>query len=456
MGRPTFNIDQQRLRGLREEAGKTQLTVAKELHAKLGEKYPSSDATLLSDYQRIERNGRTSRSRAQALAEIFQVTVAVLQGSEAPEPIDYLARLASLLREQFSTGANEALIRALEQSADTSELSDQSIQFLAEDVGERIEAVQLGRNPDELAQLAVLTGLPESELLKPANVYGYWLVIANGIGIHSIEFIRGASGLAWHIRDIVADRLDSHGSDGSIRMFRDEPWFRLEIRPSLHHDLPIRIDFVRCAPSNGLGISWAHASWRERLEFEGSLRHWAYSAANFVTDFEGKQSPAGDVRHLRLLVTEHEGQIYRTTGRMVISGNLDEISDQTMDGFRRERSTHYLSLNWLTNDLKRSLAPYLAKHPRQCWSVRSGDQVVIDLDEHKARKRPLMDCHLGPKYCINLVEEIKENQFVPVPWRNKDVEQFREEISKMLDDLDGHTFATDEPRRPFEPYVTEE
>lgn len=224
MGRPTFIIDPQRLRDLRTEAGKTQLDVAKDLQAKLDMKHPSNDATLLSGYQRIERTGNTSRQRAEALADIFEVTIEVLQGKGTPEPSDYLARITSLLREQFSTGTNEVLIRALEQSAGTSELNDESISLLAEDIADRIEAAQLGRNPSELAELTEITGLPESELLKPANVHGYWLFIANGPGIHCTELVRGTSGVAWCVRDIVKDSLDSYGSDGSIRMFRDEPW----------------------------------------------------------------------------------------------------------------------------------------------------------------------------------------------------------------------------------------
>lgn len=456
MGRPTFTIDRQRLRDLRKEAGKTQLAVAKELHAMLGESYPSTDATLVTDYQRIERNGRTSRQRAEALADIFDVTIEVLQGKGTPEPFDYLAGIASLLREQFSSGANAALIRALEQSADTPEPSDESIRLFAEDVANRIEAAQLGRNPSELAELAEFTGLPESELLKPANVHGHWLVIANGRGIHVTKFIRGASGLAWCVSDIVKDRLDSPGSDGSIRMFREEPWFRLEIRCGAEPNDVIRIDFVRCAPSDGMGVRWARATWRERFVFEDSLRYWAYSTANFVTDFEGRQSPAGDVRSLRLLVIEHDGRTFCPIGRMVIFGHLNEMSDQTLENFRRENSTHALVLNWLTGDLKGSLAPFLAEHPLKCWSVNEGAGMVISLDEHKARKRPIQDCHYGTKYSINLVEEVGENQFARVPWRNKDVERLRQDIKKMLDDPDDGFWTVDEPRRTFEPYVAEE
>ncbi|MDZ4201910.1 MAG: helix-turn-helix transcriptional regulator [Gallionella sp.] len=456
MGRPTFIIDPQRLRDLRTEAGKTLLDVAKDIQAKLGMKHPSNDATLLSCYQRIERTGNTSRRRADALADIFEVTIEVLQGKGTPKPSDYLARITSLLREQFSTGTNEVLIRALEQSAGTSELNDESISLLAEDIADRIEAAQLGRNPSELAVLTEITGLPESELLKPANVRGHWLFIANGPGIHRTELVRGTSGVAWCVRDIVEAPPDSYGSDGSIRMFRDEPWFRLEIRRSSHPTNVIRIDFVRCDPSNGKGISWSRATWRERFLLERSLKEWAYDTANFVSDFDGRQSPTGDVRRLRLLVTEYGESPIRPTGRIVISGNLSEIPDRTFERFQCENLTHNLVLSWLAGDLKRSLAPFLAEHPQMCWSIGHCGQVTITLDEHKARKRPLLECYFGVKYRIRLVEEVGDNEFSPVPWRIKDVKQLCDEIQNMLDDPNEQSFIADEPRRAFEPCVAEE
>jgi transcriptional regulator with XRE-family HTH domain len=458
MGRPEFIIDHLRLRELREEAGKTQRQVAIELNAKLGKKNRSTEATLVRSYQRNELKGNISKERAKALAEILGVTVEVLQGKGVPEPFDYIAGIASFLRERFSAGADEALLEALERSAKTRIPSDQSIQYLAEDIGERIEAAQLGRNPSELAALAKLTGLPESELLRPANVQGHWMVIANGLGIHSTEFVRGASRLAWHVQDIVRDCLDFHGSDGSIRMFRDEPWFRLEIlRNAFPNDI-IRIDFVRCTTSDGTGIRWSRSSWRDRSVFEDSFRSWAYSAANFVTDFDGRQSPVGDVRRLRLLITEHDvgdaGAIH-PTGRMLVSGNLDEISEQLLESCRLEKSTHALVQNWLTCDLKRSLAPYLAQHPRKCWNVSSGGAVAIGLEEHRAGKGRIHDCHFGPKYRIELVEEVGPNEFAHVPWRGKDVELLKGDIEKMLNDLDDQPKPEAEPHRKFEPYVAE-
>lgn len=457
MGRPTFTIDRQRLRDLRNESGKTLLTVAKELHEKLGKQnHPSSDATLTNDYQRIERTGRTSRQRAEALAGIFGVTVEVLQGKGVPEPVAYLARISALLRERLSNGANEVLVRALDRFTDNGEPSDESIASLAEDIGRQIEAAQLGRNPAELAELAELTGLPESELLKPANVEGYWLVIVNGRGIHRTKLVHGATQVEWEAREI-GEKLHWRGSDGWVRMFRDEPWFRIELGRGWDRKDVIRIDFVRCAPTDGTGISWVKATWRDRFMFEHAFKDWAYSVANFVTDFDGHQSPTSDVRRLRLLVTEYERSTYRPTGRMVISGNLDELHTKTFESFRRENSTHALVQNWLVGDLKRVLAPFFAEHPRQCWRVsRGGRRVVIDLDEHRARKRPILDCHHGIKYCIDLVEEVAEHEFASVPWREKDVELLQQDLTETLDDPNDRRWISDDPRRTFEPYVTEE
>lgn len=456
MGRPTFTIDKQRLRDLRDESGKTLLTIAKELHEKLGKQnHPSTDATLTSDYQRIERTGRTSRQRAEALAGILGVTVEVLQGKGVPEPVTYLARISALLRERLSNGASVALVRALDRFADSGEPSDESIASLAKDIGRQIEAAQLGRNPAELAELAELTGLPESELLKPANVEGYWLVIVSGQGIHRTKLVHGATEVIWEAREI-GEELHWRGSDGSVRMVCDEPWFRVEIDRGWDRKDVVRFDFVRCAPAEGTGINWVKATWRDRFMFEHAFKDWAYSVANFVTDFDGHRSPVGDVRRLRLLVTEYECSKFRPTGRMVISGTLDELHAKTFESFHRENSTHALVQNWLIGDLKLALAPFFAEHPRQCWRVSRGTRrVVIDLDEYRASVRPILDCHHGIKYSIDLVEEVAEHEFASVPWREKDVEYFQQDLTKMLDDPNDSRWTSDDPRRTFEPYVSE-
>ena len=94
MARPSFTIDGQRLKGLRKEADKTPLAIAKEVREKLGIKYASTDATLRGGYTRIERTGRTSKQYAEALSEIFGVSLEELQGKGIPKPFDYLGKVA--------------------------------------------------------------------------------------------------------------------------------------------------------------------------------------------------------------------------------------------------------------------------------------------------------------------------------------------------------------------------
>lgn len=456
MGRPTFTIDRVLLEDLREEAGKTQLAVAKEIHAQLGKKHPSSNQTLLSGYQRIERTGNTSRQRAEAIAAVFNVTVDVLQRKAPPDRVDYVANLAACLHRQAASGSNSSLLDALELAADTRTPSDESIKRLASDIAERIEAAQLARNPHELEELSSITGLSEAELLNPVNVHGHWIIVANGIGIHTTELIRGASSLVFRIAEIVGHRLQYRGSDTSILMRRDEPWYRLEIRRSAHADDVIRIDLARCDPTGGKGIRWAKTMGYDRFAFETGIREWAFSSANFVTDFDGKQSPSGDVRRLRLRVFEHGRGNRHPTGRMVISGNLDEMPEFAFENFRQENDTHSLVLQWLAADLLSSLAPHLAQYPRECWSVRSGGKVIIDLDELRARERPITERFFGARYSIELVEEVAENDYAHVPWRASDTERLGESIKQLLANPNDRAWTIEEPPRPFEPYSANE
>lgn len=455
MGRPVFIIDRQRLRELREESGMTQLAVAKELQGKLGIKHPSSDATLISDYQRIERTGRTSRQRAEVFAEIFNVPVAVLQGEAPPDSFDYVADLASLLRQRLLDHPGPALIQALERSSGTQELTDEAIRNLAEDIGVRVEAAQLGRNPSELEELSVLTGLPQSELLRPASVLGHWLVIANGPGIHCTEFTLGALSLAMRLEEILGNRLEQNTSDASIRMFHDEPWVRIEVRLSTARNEVIRIDFVRCAPMDKGGLRWVKATWRDRCFLESWLSEWAFSAANFVTDFGGQACPRGDVRRLRLVVTEHSGGVARPTARMILDGGLDGMSDKLLERFRQDNSTHALVMSWLAEDLRRELTPFLAEYPRECWSVSGGNNVSIYLDEGKVRRGFGLNGHFGVKYRIGLSEDLGECRLLAVPWRSKNVDHLKDKVEKMIADLPGPSSAADMPRRSFEPFSPE-
>lgn len=80
-GRPTFRIDPDRLRAIRDEKSLTQVRLIAMAHEHLGT-HATKDP--VKHYQRIERTGRTSKATASALAAVLGTTVAVLQG-EAPE-----------------------------------------------------------------------------------------------------------------------------------------------------------------------------------------------------------------------------------------------------------------------------------------------------------------------------------------------------------------------------------
>ena len=194
MGRQKFTIDGKRLKSLREEKGKTQLIMARELHAKLGMKTNSSDALLRTSYQRNERTGNITRQRANALAEILGVELRILQGEkpsdgdqqdiEIPDSWAYLQQIEQTIHAVLAKGENQTLQQAHQQTlAETSftsgsanENRQDAISYLAEDIAARIEAVQLVRDKNEIAALSTLTGLLEKELLRPANAEGLWFV----------------------------------------------------------------------------------------------------------------------------------------------------------------------------------------------------------------------------------------------------------------------------------------
>lgn len=442
MARPSITIDPQRLKRLREESCLTQLALAKRVHRRLGKPDVTTNATLVSDYQRIEAKGHTSPERAKAIADELGISVELLQGLEIPEPVNYLQRLIALLQRQIDRGSHPDLLQAVEQNkADAGD--DRALAALAEAIGERIEVVQLSRNPAAIAELVALTGLSEAELMPPANVQGHWFVAVTSLDCNQSDIVQGSLALRQHIKELVADRLDHFGSDGVIRMVRDAPWFRLEIERPGRMGL-MRIDFVSCQ-GDSKGLRWIPASWREQFWIEHGLAEWANSTANFVTGFEGQTSP-GDLRRLRLIVTEHAGSYSQSQGRMVIAGHLDEIPETTMQGFQRDSDSHLLILSWLTADLRQFLVPYLTEHPATRWRVARASCIDI----HLSAPGVASDIADGVRYRIALVEEISPNAFVRVPWREKDRETVQQQIEQWFLESREHPGSAD-PHRRFEP-----
>lgn len=464
MGRSSFKVDRHLLHDRREKLGLTQAEVAERV------------GIHLTRYQKIEWEGSTSPKTAQKLATLFGVSVETLQqGLEAPDSRDYLLQIEQQIREVLAKGENPLLQQALQQtfaetrftSGSGEENREDAIRYLAEDIAQRIEAVQLVQNKKEIADLVKLTGLTEAELLRPANVEGHWFINVfeswktdpntppDELNIRS-EVTQRANRAIGSIKEAIEQSSSNlpECSDESIKLSHDGFWYKVEVKLPLRKT--IRIDLVRCQPDTK-GLRWVKPSWRDEYLIREPLIDWARRNFNFVCDFDGKQSPSGDIRQLRFLVTEYNQSsqgFNRPTGRMVISGYLGEMHDALLTSLEEQDKTHFLVQNWLTNDLKCSLAPFLADYPRECWALH-GLTINLNEDRAKDRKRPLLERHFGSKYRIDLVEQVGEDKFEPVPWREKDREALKESIQKMLDDPNDPAWATDEPRRTFTPYSAE-
>jgi DNA-binding XRE family transcriptional regulator len=464
MGRPpSIKIDKNLLHNLRERDVLTQQNVAEKI------------GVHVVTYQSIESSGKTSKQTAQKLADFFGVSLENLQqGIEYPDTADYLRQIEKSIRDALSQGGNSALEQALQLTLENTrfgsdshdENRDDAIRYLAQDIAQRIEAVQLIRNKNEIATLSELTGLAETELLRPANVEGHWFINVSEswktdpnappeeFNIRS-EVIQRANWAVGTIKEAIEknSRNLPESSDESIKLSHDGFWYKVEVKLSLRKT--IRIDLVRCQPDTK-GLRWVKPSRRDKYLIRDPLRYWARENFNFVCDFDGKQSPSGDIRQLRFLITEYNQSspgASRPTGKMVIYGNLGEMCDELVASLREQDRTHFLVQNWLTNDLKCALAPLLADYPRECWSLHGS---VIDLDENKSKglKRPFLERYWGRKYDIELVEQV-EGQFRPVPWREKDRELFQKSIQEMLGNPNDPAWTTNEPRRTFEPFSAE-
>lgn len=463
MGRTSFKITSHLVRDLREKLLLTQAEVAEKI------------GIHLTRYQNIEWKGTTSPKTARKLAELFGISVdALQQGLEAPDPRDYLQQVEQTIREVLAKGENLLLQQALQQtfaetrftSGSSEENREDAIRYLAEDIAQRIEAVQLVQNKKEIADLVKLTGIAEADLLRPANVEGHWFINVfeswktdpnappNEFNIRS-EVTQRASSAIYSIKKTIQKSSENlpECSDESVTLSHDGFWYKVEVKLPLRK--AIRLDLVRCQPDNK-GIRWVKPTWRDEYLIREPLIDWARDNFNFVCDFDGKQSPSGNIRQLRFLVTEYNQSspcISYPTGRMVISGNLEDMHDELVASLREQDRTHFLVQNWLTNDLKCSLAPFLNDYPRECWSL-SGLRIQLDENKSKDRKRPLLERFWGTKYSIKLVEQVGD-QFEPVPWREKDRQSLQVSIQEMLDDPNDPAWATNEPRRAFTPYSAE-
>lgn len=437
MGRPIFKIDHVRLRALREEKGLTQAALAEKVAQQLGTQITQS---LGRHYQRIEVNGQTSNKYAKALATVLGVSVSMLQGLDDPDPSAYLLDIQRLLEEQITTGTNSALLDLLKYHAKNGD--ETALKYLAEDIAERIEQVLLIRSPTKIADLIRLTGLSEADILAPANVRGFWFISVRSHVINCTEIVNDSSSVNFRIGEIMGAFIGDFGNDSRVRMWRDNPWIRIEVNRHRPRDT-MHIDITRCQPDAG-GVRWVDASWRDVFFlFPGIVSH-AYATADVVTDFSDKTVP-GDPHRLRLVVTEHEKTFGKVLRRMVVRGNIDEIPEKVKENFAEEGSTRILFMSWLTAGLRYALMPHLTTHPASSWLVSTcgGGAVDIKVKEPRYGFAEL-------RYRIVLAEEVAPHIFDEVPVRKRDLEELQKKIENWL--AEGYFPVDDaDPTPVFEP-----
>jgi transcriptional regulator with XRE-family HTH domain len=163
---PSFQIDQAQLRELRIAKRWTAESAAMELRCQLGKAVEPANVKQAHSatvaYQRLERTGKTSLKTAQALADMFSVPMETLQGKE---PIDAVKHLRTILARRLEEPAAQGLRNAYDECKRNSyvigeaSVDDVGLDGMAEDVAERIERVQLSRDPDEFEVLSELLGV---------------------------------------------------------------------------------------------------------------------------------------------------------------------------------------------------------------------------------------------------------------------------------------------------------
>lgn len=429
-GRPSFQIDPRRLRDLRKEMGLTQGEVSRCAHRKLG-KSEVNESVAVKHYQRIERWGKTSKAMAQALAEVLDTTVAVLQGDAPDQEGELVDRVERQLRDQVANGQLAMSGEAAGEQAESHTL----LRDMALNVAHLIEALQLGHQREEMATLIELTGWSEQELLRPASLQGHWLVSSTIGGVRSTEVMLGAGAVLWHIEHAVSKHLPGTEGDSVISLRAAPPWLHVEFRRPRWAQAQCAFSLVRCQ-ATPTGLQWVNPTWRDRYWLDGSLHDWAYRNANFVASYDGEVWPR-DLMRIRMLI-----EMLQAAGDpcqlALIRSDLDEQAKDWFGDFVAEGNGHVLAVNWLTVSAWDVLAPHLSLWPSSCWNIQARSACValcLATPLRIAAMRGLPP-DAEPKYRLRLVEEDASGELRPLPWRTACVEVTSEALRKRLVELD--------------------
>lgn len=450
MARQTFRIDPHTLKDLRIKADRKQMEVGLYLREKFGK--PSSQDRVdsaTSAYQKIERTGHTSQRTAEALAQYFHVSVEVLQGKS---PIDTIKQITELITPMLNDRSNEALNAAFDEAVKNTHYfsiggpseptQEDKIGWLAENIGERIEAVQWARDPAELARLSSLTGLSESELLAPSYVRGHWWVVTRGIVLHepssnTARVVRGIEMLQEFIKKAWTGSMIHRRTiqDKAIQLSRDELWHRVALHDHGWVGYEWGVDFVRCEPDGSKGVRWSAASPHNKSFLEYWLKCFAYSNAHTVIDFDGKQVPENACR-LCFVVSQRDSESHSEIARMVVRGYALEWWEEKIAGSTQLKEMNYMILSQLEEHLRRSLNALLINHATELWGMRTDNffllegKLVITLFEPEASYYGLRK--ISKEYRISLMEEMPNGELVVAPWPDAEVTRLSEALKEWV------------------------
>lgn len=432
LARPTFKISPNRLKELRDAENLTQLELARRVHARIGKNTKSSDATLVSDYQRIERTGRTSRKTAAALAEVLGTTAEILVGDRPPEaPEDFIDQVKRQLVSQLESSMNQALKQRYEQAVEAGD----DLDYVARGIAARIEAAQIGSAKDTLIELSELTGWSLEQLQKQAYVHGYWFLQTAVHGRSTTQVVLGAKEIRWQVSETIAKWERSDSPSWAIRLTKSLPWYHIEFQHPNRPLLTYRFNFVRCQP-NTEGLKWRNPTWTDQYWLEEPLNDWAFSAANFVTDFDGETWPR-DIRNLRLLVIAADTRKTIQKKFAYIAIDLDEHLEDVLQRHTQTGEAHHFMSSWLLNELWGGIAPHLMACSLNDWAVSSSEGSVQVALSYRApyelmKRRLATPGFLPDRFGIALVEETAEHSYRRAPWSGSSIKGFEDELMKRM------------------------
>lgn len=434
MGRTSFVIDPVRLKGLRVSAGLTQQKLMSTAYEILGRSPEATSKTLIGHYQRIEKNGHTSKALADALAKVLDTTVEVLQGKDTPESYHYMEKLVKQLQEQLNYGNNQVLNQELyawnnERKKIRSEVSE-GIDNFAREIAIQIELAQLFGQTDELIRLREITGWSNEQILNPANVHGHWFIRETMMDSMSTSLVYGLGDIFYRIREIINKVRHFYTDDLHVNIKHAYPWIHFEITNPRHNDFhKSSIIMSRTLPTPD-GLKWVSPNEADKWNLS-RLDDIAFSEANFVTLNDGLLYPA-DVRNLRFKIVEVTDFEKRRTAYS--DGWLRDSNNTSFDRFLASGQSH----NWVVNRLIGGVAEGLRTHlnplPEATWKVDAYDgQINLVFDTWKIpteQRRSLGFSHLN--YIINLVEQLPDGKYRSAPWAKKSIDEAVKDLKKRL------------------------